>query len=188
MNSTPTRRRVLLAISGALAGAAILLVTVVLPAEYGFDPLGTGAKLGLTGLAASTPGIVQDADLPPRTVQLSLELDPFESVEVKFHLDGDFPLLFAWRADGELIAELHGEPDTGSAGRAQAFQSVRSSARQGSLRVPFAGWHGWYWENRSGATVRLDLEVYGFTGRVREYRGGRIFEWSPADGQHPASD
>ena len=31
--------------------AAIILVTAVLPAEYGLDPLGTGEALGLTPLA-----------------------------------------------------------------------------------------------------------------------------------------
>ncbi len=46
--------RTLLAIfSGGLVAAAVLLACVVLPAEYDIDPLGTGAALGLTGLAKS---------------------------------------------------------------------------------------------------------------------------------------
>ena len=36
--------------------ALLLLVTLVLPAEYDIDPLGTGAALGLTGLSRSGPG------------------------------------------------------------------------------------------------------------------------------------
>ncbi len=32
--------------------AALLLITVILPAEYDIDPLGTGAMLGLTVLAS----------------------------------------------------------------------------------------------------------------------------------------
>ncbi len=35
----------------ALAIALVLLFTAVLPAEYGYDPLKTGALLGLTGIA-----------------------------------------------------------------------------------------------------------------------------------------
>ena len=35
----------------AFVVALILLFTVVLPAEYGFDPLRTGAALGLTGIS-----------------------------------------------------------------------------------------------------------------------------------------
>ena len=45
------RRKILLASAAALTAAAIVLLTVVLPAEYGWDPLGTGARLGLVGLA-----------------------------------------------------------------------------------------------------------------------------------------
>ena len=40
--------------------AAVVLVTLVLPAEYDVDPLGTGTLLGLTGLSRTAPTALVD--------------------------------------------------------------------------------------------------------------------------------
>ena len=45
MSATAPPRKVLLASAGALLLAVLILVTTVLPSEYGWDPLGTGADL-----------------------------------------------------------------------------------------------------------------------------------------------
>ncbi len=48
--------------------AAVLLVTVVMPAEYGTDPLGTGRLLGLTQLSQASDedaGTVASATTAP---------------------------------------------------------------------------------------------------------------------------
>ena len=49
----PSTRRLLKATAIAVAIAAILLVLVVLPAEYGIDPTGVGSRLGLDALGSS---------------------------------------------------------------------------------------------------------------------------------------
>jgi hypothetical protein len=46
----PSRKRILLATGAVLVVSAIVVVTAVLPAEYGLDPLGTGSALGLLDL------------------------------------------------------------------------------------------------------------------------------------------
>ena len=56
----PSGKKLLLSTLLALAGAAILLVLIVLPAEYGIDPTGLGNKLGLAALNA-----------PVKTIQIS---------------------------------------------------------------------------------------------------------------------
>ena len=64
MNETPTgqntqpasSKRLLVGSVAAVVVALILLVTVVLPAQYGIDPTGMGRVMGLTAL--STPGTV----------------------------------------------------------------------------------------------------------------------------------
>lgn len=48
----PSGKKLLQSTAMALAGAAILLVLVVLPAEYGIDPTGLGNTVGLTALNA----------------------------------------------------------------------------------------------------------------------------------------
>ncbi|MFM1887338.1 MAG: hypothetical protein RL026_2495 [Pseudomonadota bacterium] len=50
----PAPRRLLVGVLVAIAVAIVLLFTVILPAERGFDPLGTGRLLGLT--AMGSPG------------------------------------------------------------------------------------------------------------------------------------
>jgi len=47
----PSRKKLLVGTAAAIGVAAIALVVFVLPAEYGIDPTGAGAALGLTQLA-----------------------------------------------------------------------------------------------------------------------------------------
>jgi hypothetical protein len=46
----PSTKRLLISSSVAIAGAVLILVLVVLPAEFGIDPTGLGERLGLTAL------------------------------------------------------------------------------------------------------------------------------------------
>jgi hypothetical protein len=46
----PSGKRIGLGVAGAIVVAAIVLITAVLPAEYGIDPTGIGRVLGLTAL------------------------------------------------------------------------------------------------------------------------------------------
>lgn len=57
---TPSGRTLLTTTVLAIAGAALLLILVVLPAEYGIDPTGAGTALGLTAI-----------NEPVRTIQIT---------------------------------------------------------------------------------------------------------------------
>ena len=57
---TPSARKLLVSTLLAITGAALLLVLIVLPAEYGIDPTGAGNALGLTAL-----------NEPVRTIQIN---------------------------------------------------------------------------------------------------------------------
>ncbi|MFO7277588.1 MAG: hypothetical protein DIU56_011175 [Pseudomonadota bacterium] len=50
----PSQRRLLVSVAVAILAAALILVTIVLPAEYGVDPTGIGRALGLTALNEPT--------------------------------------------------------------------------------------------------------------------------------------
>ncbi|HYR82986.1 MAG TPA: hypothetical protein VE422_02795 [Terriglobia bacterium] len=67
----PSKKSLAKATAGALLVAAVLLVTVILPAEYGIDPLGTGKALRLTDLAK--------ADLATPTVKSTESLKSGEA-------------------------------------------------------------------------------------------------------------
>jgi len=156
----------------AAAVAAVVLVTVVLPAEYGLDPLGTGQRLGLTGLSRTGPTAVSSEPLAFRTDRVRFELAPFESVEYKYRLARDGGVVFSWSASGELLFDLHAEPDGGAPGYAESFEQGRDRARNGTYIAPFDGIHGWFWENRGTEPVELVLVASGFFEHATEFRDG----------------
>ncbi|MGE0621041.1 MAG: hypothetical protein AB7I04_24535 [Pseudomonadales bacterium] len=156
----------------AAAVAAVLLVTVVLPAEYGIDPLGTGERLGLTGLSRAGPSAVSSAASAFRSERIRFELAPFESVEYKYRLERDGGMVFAWTASGEVLFDLHAEPDGAEPGYAESFEQGRDGADNGTYVAPFPGIHGWFWENRGMETVELELRTSGFFEHAIEFRDG----------------
>jgi hypothetical protein len=62
----PSVRAIVMATGLALVVAAVLLVTAVLPAEYGIDPLGTGKALRLTDLSKTDAAKVSKTADPRR--------------------------------------------------------------------------------------------------------------------------
>lgn len=169
-------RRVLVATVAALAAAGLVLVAFVLPAEYGLDPLGTGRLTGVLALAAPAQEAVAVAERRYVSDRVAFRLEPFESVEYKYRLEADQAAVYAWRATGEVVAELHAEPDGAAVGFAESFRRSRGRADQGSYRAPFDGWHGWFWENRGVEAVTVEMDAAGFFSAARTYGGGRVSE------------
>ena len=62
---SPSKAAIAKATAIALLVAAVLLITAVLPAEYGIDPLGTGKALHLTDLAKADITKVAVSSTPP---------------------------------------------------------------------------------------------------------------------------
>lgn len=59
----PSPRRIAWSVGIAVAAAAVVLVTIILPAEYGIDPTRIGGALGLTQLNQSGGRTVQIVDV-----------------------------------------------------------------------------------------------------------------------------
>jgi hypothetical protein len=184
------RQRIALAAGAALLAAGLILVTVVLPAEYGVDPLGTGARLGLVQLGvtgqqvaalnatASAGGTGQGAiivarERPFQQETVGFTLAPHEAMEYKYRLDKGDALLYSWSATAPVNYELHAEPDGAPRGYAQSYEK-RPGVNQasGTLTAPFAGIHGWYWENTGGQEVTVTLRAAGFYTISHEFRNG----------------
>src|SRR5215469_12060564 len=123
----PSKKKILKATAIAFAVALLLLFTVILPAEYGIDPLKTGAALGLTGIAKATestpapkgaaPTPVQGASVytaqqkPYKVDSEDFALGPNEGVEMKYHMQKGAGMVYGWKATGPVSFEFHGEPD-----------------------------------------------------------------------------
>jgi len=181
------RHRLAVAFGAALLVAGLLLVTVILPAEYALDPLGTGAKLGLLqlgetgqqvaaleeqkGSAAGGVPIVAPQDSTFTQESVTFDLKPNEGIEYKYRLDKGETLLYSWSASAPVNAEFHAEPDGGPRGYAQTYEKTdKVSGASGTLTAPFSGIHGWYWENTTGQPATVTLTSAGYYNLAHEFR------------------
>ena len=156
--------------------AAVLLVAVVLPVKYGFDPLGFGNVLRLTGLSENRLAIT----LQPAAYQhdsIEFILGPYESVEYKYRIETNASMLYSWKATRSVSYDFHSEPDGSPDGYAESFDQQESDRAHGAYTAPFAGVHGWYWENDGGGDVAIRLTTSGFYSEPREYFDGNIIHW-----------
>ena len=184
------RQRIAVAAAAALLVAGLVLVMFVLPAEYGVDPLGTGARVGLVELgvvgqevaaleaAAQETGTDQVAIIVPQDRAYQEETVEFtvaagEGMEYKYRLDQGEVLLYAWTATGLVNYELHAEPDGAPRGYAQSYELRQGvSQASGTLTAPFPGIHGWFWENLGGEEITVTLTAAGFFNLSHEFRSG----------------
>ena len=166
----------------ALAVAAVLLVTVILPSEYGIDPLGTGAALGLTDLAeasgAAPAAAVAPADIginnpQPRKYKVDLEelaLAPGQGTELKYHMEKGTVMVYSWTSTAPVLFEFHGEPDVKPNkdyyDSYELDNKVGKDQSNGSFTAPSTGIHGWFWENKTDKIVEVRLTTAGFYSKA----------------------
>jgi len=181
------RERIALVAGAALLAGGLILVAAVLPAEYGLDPFGIGRALGLTAIgevqqnlaafeatrAATATGAQtiapQERAYQNETVEFTLA--PRDSFEYKYRLDKGEALLYSWKATGALNYEFHAEPDGAPRGYAETYEKKNGMATaSGTLTAPFAGIHGWYWENTSDKAITIALSAAGFYNMAHEFR------------------
>ncbi|MFT4518148.1 MAG: hypothetical protein ACI9JM_000525 [Halioglobus sp.] len=173
MNQSSEARRIIIASAGAALVAAVLLATVILPSEYGWDPLGTGEALGLMGLAGKDHTPLHSQGTAPHSDSIAFALAPYESVEYKYRLETGATMVFEWRASEEVLVDMHAEPDGAAPGYAETFNKTRTTRGNGSYRAAFGGIHGWYWQNRTQEDVIVTLKSQGFFSESVEMGNGR---------------
>jgi len=155
------------ALVAALVIAAILFVTIVLPAEYNIDPTGIGERLGLNVLSGDIPAEtpirpIESGDVAFREDETTITVPANEGLEYKFHLEQYGNLIYEWNSDSaELYFDLHGEPQGDTTGYFESFAAATVDEMKGSITAPFAGSHGWYWNNRSSDDVVISLKTQG---------------------------
>ncbi len=167
----------------ALLVAGVVLVTVVLPAEFDMDPLGTGEMLGLVVLSESGSGGTMVGDIPVRSDGIiahrssyriderTFELAPGEFVEYKYRLEQGRSMLYSWTASFWVRSEMHSERDGAPAGTAEFFEVLEEALQgHGSYVAPFPGIHGWYWHNESDRPVTVTIHATGFFTMSTEFR------------------
>jgi hypothetical protein len=192
--AVPPLAKLLKTTAAALAAAGVILAAFVLPAEYAIDPLGTGRLLGLTQIAA--PQVAAVGAAPPDGAAMApitrgpigeypgqfkldvftIELAPYEYVEYKYRLEKGAAMLYSWTASAGVIHDFHAERAEGATDGGPAEESFDKQSRRqasASYSAPFAGIHGWYWENPSGEPIRIQLTSAGFYTSAVEIRSDR---------------
>jgi hypothetical protein len=177
---------------GVVAGAALLaggliLVSAVLPAEYGVDPFGIGRMLGLTAIgdvqknlaafeatratASTGAPVVAPQDRAYQNETVEFKLAARDSFEYKYRLDKGEALLYSWKATAPVNYEFHAEPDGAPRGYAETYEKKSGvETASGTLTAPFPGIHGWYWENTSGRDITVTVSAAGFYNMSHEFR------------------
>ena len=197
-NINPPSKRALAKATGiALLAALLFLFTAVLPAEYGLDPLKTGAALGLTGIsqapvkgATPTPAPGQTGVYTPQTKIYKVysddfQLRPGDSVEMKFHMQKGAGMVYGWKANAKLTFEFHGEPDQKP--NKDYFESyelddkVGQDHSYGAFTAPSTGIHGWFWQNKEKKPVQIHLTTAGFYDSAKMLADGEAEELTTED-------
>jgi hypothetical protein len=130
-----------------------------------------------TGVAFPIEGTVAAQDQPARLAEMlqanglpaldpaqiksdryTVELAPYEGVEMKYELVEGTPILFSWQSTAPMDYDQHGHPYDGGDELTESFSITKAQSQAGLYVAPFTGAHGWYWQNRtvSPATVTLD--------------------------------
>lgn len=197
LDELPSSAQLLKSTFIAAIAAVAILVTVVLPAEYGIDPTGAGGVLGLTHMGEIKSQLAEEAKTDHQqgddgqsgviegllgffvgkanaqeateqwTDEVTFTLEPGEGIEVKLVMEENAEAEFLWVADGGVV-NFDLHGDGG--GREISYEKGRGSpGAEGVLTAEFAGNHGWFWRNRDKQDVKVTLLVRGDYQEVKRY-------------------
>lgn len=179
-NVLPSSRTLLRSTFVAVAVAIALLVTTVLPAEFGVDPTGVGRVLGLTEMGKIKLALAREAEAEDRALReeeaaatatdtdsvrahdTELSLAPNEGKEIKLVMVKGGTATYRWSVTGGVVNyDMHGDSTNAPKSYHNYAKATGVSADSGSLTAAFDGSHGWFWRNRSPTTVTVTLRTRG---------------------------
>lgn len=179
----PARGGLLLRTALAAVVGVLIVVCVVLPAEYRKDPTGFGRLTGL--LELSTPHAVSQAPTaaapvttavpaptaltawffpaPYKTDTIVIPIKGDGEVEYKVKMKAGQGFVYSWLSDsGNVYYDFHGEPDNNPKGSQTYKKEEELRSANGAFIAPFDGIHGWYWLNLTGHPIKITLKISGF--------------------------
>jgi len=179
----PSTKSLIKATGVAAIIGLLVLITTILPAEYGIDPTGLGQKMGLTMLSQANAAEVAPEDTAATSNNLlalstgpvwktqstlssdttTVTLKPDEGLEVKATMNAGDRMVFNWASEGGTVNfDMHGERFNDGDNFTSYWQGRNEPAAKGAFEAPFDGTHGWYWRNRGDETVTIVLQTSGF--------------------------
>jgi len=174
----------------AATSAVVILVTVVLPAEYNIDPTGIGGAIGLAEMGEIKTQLAEEAEADRQMMeaedeQSSLLNDVFglfvgaahaqEAVvwrdETTFTLAPGDSADWKMEMDAGQVAEYRMLVEGGrvnfdlhghGGGETVTYEKGRgSTGSEGEVTAAFDGQHGWFWRNRDSSDVTVTIQVRG---------------------------
>ena len=191
----PSTGKLLKSTAVAVGVAAGLLVTIVLPAEYGADPTRIGSVLGLTEMGrikmqlaaeakaeeasvqpvpVASPAAVTAPPVAPqsmpraaaaRTDETVVILAPDQGAEIKLVMEEGARVRYVWSSSGGRI-NFDVHADRPETSY-HGYSKGSSQREEGDLTAAFTGSHGWFWRNRTGETVTITLQTTGAYTEVK---------------------
>ncbi|MBU1539716.1 MAG: transmembrane anchor protein [Alphaproteobacteria bacterium] len=186
----PSTARLLKSTGIAVVIASALLVTVVLPADYGVDPTRVGSLLGLTEMGRIKMQLADEAEAEEAGLAAAVSAPAAVAATAPVTIAGTTSAPIGQRSDETVItlapdqgAEIKLVMEDGarvsftwsSSGGAVNFDTHAdrpgtpyhgygkgSEQRvEGELVAAFTGSHGWFWRNRTGEPVTITLNTTG---------------------------
>lgn len=173
----------------AFAAAVVILVVVILPAEYGLDPTGAGRALGLTEMGEIKQELAEEAAEDHSSVQapqeshilaflsnlvvsqafaqpsdgwrdeVSFTLEPKDTYELKLTMNKDDQAQYRMVVDG---GRVNFDVHAHGDGDSVTYEKGRGSkGSEGDLVAAFDGNHGWFWRNRDKKAINITLQLKG---------------------------
>jgi len=187
-----TKKLIKSAILAALV-AVVLLVTVVMPAEYGIDPTGLGNAIGLKRMgeikvslaneaaaeqieeaqAVSSPPTVAQAPKPKTkdtpNDETTITLAPDQGREIKLIMTKGDKVAFSWSTDGGTASyDVHGDSKALNINY-HSYSKGSEQTHQGEIEAAFDGSHGWFWRNRTSTPMTITLQTNGQYTAIKKF-------------------
>lgn len=172
--------------------ATVILVTIVMPAEYGIDPTGIGRLTGLTKMgeikvslakeieedkAADGESVMELASAESlrgeggsASHELELTLEPDQGMEVKVAMRKGAVVNYEWFTDGGNASfDVHGDSRELEIDYHNYYKG-NDARREGSIDAAFDGSHGWWWRNRTDKPMIITLRTEGEYSDLKQYK------------------
>jgi hypothetical protein len=198
-NELPSNQSLLKSTFIAAITACVLLITVVLPAEYGFDPTGFGTLTGLKSMGEIRQSLADEANGPKqkssnhiatdkiivkksedktakssplsiREDQFEITLAPNEGTEIKATLTKDQVVHFEWTSTEKVNFDVHGDSKELSIDNFNYKKGIGQITDKGQIKAEFDGGHGWFWRNRNMKPVTIVLKTSGAYSEIKEMK------------------
>jgi len=189
----PSTKKLLKSTALAALVACVLLVTVVMPAEYGIDPTGIGTLIGLTRMGEIKASLAQEvaadkaadaqaalADASPQPLATSssaattshetvVTLAPDEGTEVKVAMTKGDKVQYTWSTDGgKANFDVHADSKTLGIDY-HNYLKGSEQIMEGEIEAAFDGSHGWFWRNRTSSTMTITLQTRGQYTNIKRF-------------------